>query len=82
MKNIPIATTNTINDLQKRCEQLEQQNAELTAKLNWFEEQFRLSQQRRFGSSSERTIPEQQQLFETNETKGNETKGTVPLVYK
>lgn len=63
MNNAPLATPPTIEDLQKRCEQLEQQNAELTAKLNWFMEQFRLIQHRRFGSSSEKTHPEQQQLF-------------------
>jgi transposase len=41
----------------------EQQIAELTAKVRWFEEQFRLSQHRRFGRSSEQTNPEQLQLF-------------------
>jgi len=35
----------------------------LTAKLTWFEEQFRLSQQRRFCSSSEQTNTEQLNLF-------------------
>ncbi|MCL4439124.1 MAG: transposase, partial [Firmicutes bacterium] len=60
MNNIPIAATNTIEELQKRCEQLEQQNA---AKLKWFEEQHRLSLHQRFGSSSEQTVPGQQQLF-------------------
>lgn len=34
---------------------LTQENEELTAKLNWYEEQFRLSQQRRFGASSEKS---------------------------
>lgn len=47
--------------LEEQCRQLEQQNAELTAKLNWFMEQFRLSKKRQFGSSSERT--EQLLLF-------------------
>lgn len=72
MNNTANTSINTIDELQKRCEQLEQQNAqleqqnaELAAKLHWLEEQFRLSQQRRFGSSSERTVPvpEQVQLF-------------------
>jgi transposase len=53
----------TIAELQNRCALLEQQNAELTAKLTWFEEQFRLSQQRRFGPSSEQTHPDQIALF-------------------
>lgn len=58
----------TIEELQNRCAMLEQQNAELTAKLNWFQEQFRLSQQKRFGSSSEQTHPEQLQLFNEAES--------------
>jgi len=56
------ATTN--EELQNRCAMLEQQVTELTAKLKWFEEQFRLNQHRLFGSSSEHTVPlEQQQFF-------------------
>nr|WP_231784174.1 IS66 family transposase [Lentibacillus sp. JNUCC-1] len=35
----------------------------LEAKLKWYEEQFRLSQQRRFGSSSEKTDSDQLSLF-------------------
>jgi transposase len=59
-----------IDDLQKCCTQqkdlifrLEQQVVELTAKLQWFEEQFRLNRHRQFGASSEQINPEQQQLF-------------------
>lgn len=52
---------NTILMLNDRILGLEQQNAELNAK--WYEEQFRLSQQRRFGASSEKTDPEQINLF-------------------
>lgn len=60
MKN----TVETIKELQNRCALQEQQIAELTAKLTWYEEQFRLSQQKRFGRSSEQTNhPEQMQLF-------------------
>lgn len=57
--------TMTIEELRERCAQLEQQVAELTAKLNWFMEQFRLSKKRQFGSSSERTeaLKEQQLLL-------------------
>lgn len=60
-------TPNTIEELQNRCEQLEHQNAELTAKLKWFEEQFRLSQQKRFGASSEKSNPDQMELPLFNE---------------
>ena len=54
--------TMSIEELQKRCVQLERENAELTAKLNWLMEQLRLNKRRQFGVSSERTAPEQQQL--------------------
>lgn len=40
--------------LEDLCKLQTQQIEELTAKLNWYEEQFRLNQQRRFGSSSEK----------------------------
>ncbi|QSQ08855.1 hypothetical protein H0A61_01200 [Koleobacter methoxysyntrophicus] len=56
-------TTITIEELQRENALLRQQNAELTAKLNWFMEQFRLNQRHRFGRSSEQTIPEQISLF-------------------
>ena len=39
-------------ELQEKCALQEQKIAELTAKVIWFEEQFRLSQHRRFGRSS------------------------------
>jgi len=54
----------------RRYAALEQQNAallqqvaELTAKVRWFEEQFRLARHRQFGASSERTPAEQQPLL-------------------
>lgn len=53
----------TTEELQKEISLLKQQNAELQAKLDWFMEQFRLSQQKRFGSSSEQTQYEQVNLF-------------------
>lgn len=55
-------TAEVIAKLETKCALQEQQIAELTTKLTWFEEQFRLSQQKRFGSSSEVT-PEQDRLF-------------------
>ena len=42
---------------------LEQKLEETTAKLTWYEEQFRLSKERQFGASSEKTLPNQQTLF-------------------
>lgn len=61
----------TIEELQQQNTKLTKQNAELTAKLNWFEEQFRLSQQKRFGASSERTHPDQLELFNEAESDAN-----------
>lgn len=61
-------TALTIAELENKCARQEQQIAELTAKLDWFQEQFRLSQQRRFGSSSEQTHPDQLQIFNEAES--------------
>lgn len=63
MKTKPENTTNSIDYYQKRCEELEKENAELNAKVTWLLEQFRLGQQRCYGSSSEKTNPDQMQLF-------------------
>jgi transposase len=50
--------------LQEKIALLENQKAELSAKLNWFEEHFRLNQHRLYGRSSEQTVhSEQQTLF-------------------
>lgn len=46
---------------------MEQQNAELSAKLKWYEEQYRLAQHKRFGASSEKTYPDQLELNLFNE---------------
>jgi transposase len=74
-------TTPTIEELLKRLETLEKHNAELEAKLKkqneleaklkWFEEQFRLLQQKRFGISSEKTNPDQLELFNEIEKESN-----------
>ena len=61
----------TIEELENKCAMQEQQIAELNAKVRWFEEQFRLNQQRKFGSSSERTNTEQLQLFNEAEVEAN-----------
>jgi len=49
-------------------EKLQMEKEELEAKLKWYEEQFRLSQQRRFGASSEKTHPDQLSLFNEAES--------------
>lgn len=61
----------TIENLQKHLEMLEKKNAELEAKVKWFEEQFRLQQQKRFGISSEKTNPDQLELFNETENEAN-----------
>lgn len=53
--------------LQQQISKQEQQIAELSAKLKWYEEQFRLAQQKRFGASSEKTHPDQLEMNLFNE---------------
>lgn len=63
MKNLKNPTQNPFELIEK----LQQQIVELTAKLRWYEEQYRLSQKRKFGSSSEKTNPNQLELPLFNE---------------
>ena len=49
-----------VAELEEKCALQEQKIAELTAKVIWFEEQFRLSQHRSFGRSSEQQMDSQQ----------------------
>lgn len=70
-----------MEDLLKRLEMLEKQNAELKAelkkqqeleaKLKWYEEQLRLLQHKRFGVSSEKIHPGQLELFNEVENESN-----------
>ena len=60
-----------IEQLNDKILNLEQQNAELDAKLKWYEEQFRLSRQKQFGASSEKTSTEQINLFNEAEDIAN-----------
>lgn len=53
----------TIEELEQRNAKQAQQIAELSAKLKWYEDQFRLAQHKRFGASSEKTHPDQLDLF-------------------
>jgi transposase len=72
----------TIEELRARCALLEQENAELQAKLKWFMEQFRLMKRRQFGSSSERSVPEQLSLFNEaeKEARPGEPEPTVETI--
>lgn len=75
MGNSTNAVSTTVEDYQEEILTLKQQNAELEAKLRWYEEQFRLSVHKRYGCSSERTIPEQISIFNEAE---EEAKPSVP----
>lgn len=72
-------TAETLEVLQNKCAVLEHENQELTAKVKWYEEQFRLSQNRRFGASSEKTSPEQLSFFNEAE-KATRPKAEEPKV--
>ncbi|MFV8830583.1 IS66 family transposase, partial [Alkalihalobacterium sp. APHAB7] len=67
MKTTETTSRRTTEELEERVSSLEKQNAELTAKIKWFEEQFRLSKQRQFGTSSEKTNADQLELPLFNE---------------
>ncbi|SER63258.1 Transposase [Gracilibacillus ureilyticus] len=71
MKN---SSTNpeSIEYFKERAEKLEMEKEELEAKLKWYEEQFRLSQQRRFGASSEKSNSDQLSLFNEAEDTANQ----------
>jgi transposase len=71
MKNMDMKTQETIEYYKARNEKLEIEKEALEAKLKWYEEQFRLSQQRRFGSSSEKTNSDQLSLFNEAEATAN-----------
>ncbi len=49
----------TIEELAAKNADLEKQKEVLDAKIKWLEEQFRLSQQKKFGTSSEKSNPNQ-----------------------
>ena len=55
------AETVTISKVE--YESLKAENAELTKKVNWLMEQFKLAQHRRFGASSEKSAYDQMSLF-------------------
>lgn len=73
MKTTAQTPKDTIEYYIERTEKLEIEKEELEAKLKWYEEQFRLSQQRQFGSSSEKTDADQLSLFNEVEDTANST---------
>jgi len=73
MKKTAHTSNQSIEYYKARNEKLEIEKEALEAKLQWYEEQFRLSQQRRFGSSSEKTNPDQLSLFNEAEDTSDST---------
>ncbi len=70
MKNIEKSTLTEKNttenkevSLENKYAILEQENEELKAKVKFYEEQFRLSQAKKYGASSEKLDPEQISIF-------------------
>lgn len=66
-------------ELQNKCAQQEQQIEELSAKVKWYEELFRINQSKRFGASSEKT-PEDQLSFFNEAEKTARTQVEEPSV--
>ena len=69
---------------QEEITYLKLQVNELTTKVNWYEEQFRLSKQREFGRSSEKSAPEQLGIFNEAEVESKPDapeKATIEVSY-
>ena len=60
-----------VEQLQTVLLQKDQHIVELNSRLKWYEEQLRLMNQKRFGSSSEKSSPEQLNLFNEAEESAN-----------
>lgn len=57
MEKLTETMPTVLEHLQKQNQFLQQENANLSVKLRWFEEHFRLGQHKQFGASSEKTKP-------------------------
>lgn len=64
-------TPRTIEELEAQNAKLEQQVAELSAKLAWFQEQLNVIRRKQFGASSEQTHPDQLLLFNEAESEAD-----------
>ena len=53
---------NNPENIQEKCQNLEEENRKLKAKIKWYEEQFRLAKEKQFGRSSEKTAGDGDQL--------------------
>jgi transposase len=66
-----ITIENSNENLNYKCAKLEQEIEQLQIKLNWYEEQFRLSKHKQFGKSSEQTHPDQLSLLNEAEAEAD-----------
>ena len=64
--------TKYIEQLEGKCKSQEEKIIMLEHKLDWLEEQIRLNQHKKFGSSSEKTTFDDQMTLVFNETEGFE----------
>lgn len=71
LKTDPTTTENNSENFNDKYAKLEQENEQLKAKLNWYEEQFRLSKHKQFGKSSEQTHPDQLSLLNEAEAEAD-----------
>lgn len=62
--------TKYIEQLEGKCKSQEEKITMLEHKLDWLEEQIRLNQHKKFGSSSEKTTFEDQMALVFNEAEG------------
>jgi len=62
----------------ERCAELEQNVLELTAKLQWYDEQYRLAMHNRYCSSSEATSEQLLMLFNEAEAEADAAEGEEP----
>lgn len=54
MENEAKINESNLEDFQEKCQNLEEENRELKAKIKWYEEQFRLAKEKQFGKLIDR----------------------------
>lgn len=85
IENTSLKANETIDETEYRLEKLIQENEELKAKVKFYEEQFKLSQAKKFGSSSEKVADGQMSIFneaEKESAKETEEPELEEILYK
>ena len=67
-------TVESLTEAIKTIDELKKENISLKTLVKYYEEQFRLLQHKRFGSSSEKTDPRQMLLFDEAENEADHRK--------